>query len=263
MMLDAATIIIGALRIDSGMDSSILRGRALLQGGAEIISVIAPDMPEASPMARSSDAFAVVSAMVADGVPVGIETMDADTAATAVSLGATLVLDPTGGRADARMASVASGHGLTFIANVLSPEGLGSTGLSVAEEFSGRIGELLSEGLPAENLVVDLGVGLAEDPARNWLPLTNIDDIIALGYPVMMAASRGGLLNSLLPHGSSLREREAAALGVSIVAFGAGVWAVRVENVARIRDSLKPFPIGHADHAFTLVTPSRQFCSLN
>jgi dihydropteroate synthase len=254
----ALTLLIGPLRVESNSASAILKAKALIKAGADIVSVIAPDMAEAGPRATKSVVFEVIAALAADGVLVGVETSDADTALTAASLGASVVLDPSGGRADILMAGVVSGAVLTFIANVLPQAGMGSSGLELAEEIAVGVDRLLSDGVLRENLVIDLGVGLAGEPGRNWMPLSNIEAVMALGHPVMVAASRPALLNALLSEASTPSERDAAVLGVSVVAFGAGAWAVRVDDVARIRDSVKPIPIGHADHSFNFVATDRR-----
>ncbi len=257
-MAETLTLLIGPLRVDSNVSAALARGRSLVQSGADILTVIAPDMVEAGPRAVKQDLFDVISGLAAEGIRVGVETSDAGTALTAASHGATVVLDPSGGRVDAFMPGVVAGADLTFIANVLPAAGMGSSGQSLEDEMNARINELLAEGVPAKNLVIDLGVGLATEPDRNWFPLRNLDAVVALGYPVMVAASRRALLNSLLPDSSSPSDRDSAVLGVSVVAVGAGVWAVRADDINRIRDSVRPVPIGHVDHSLSSVETERR-----
>ena len=258
---EISTLLMGTLAVDSTVREAVSRAHVMLEGGADIVSVVAADLAAASSSTANVNVFEVITALVADGFRVGIETSDANTALTAASLGASIVLDPTGGRADTFMTGVVAGAGVTFIANVLPPAGMGSSGLALADEISVRVGELLAEGISARNLAIDLGAGLAGEADRNWLPLSNIESVVALGFPVMVAASRPELLHALLPEESTEAERDAAILGVSVVAFGAGVWAVRIEDVARIRDSMKPLPIGHSGHSFNLVSTDRRSAS--
>jgi dihydropteroate synthase len=97
----------------------------------------------------------------------------------------------------------------------------------VKAEISLQIDKALAAGISKRNLCIDPGLGFAKDTEHNWELLKRIDEIVELGYPVLVGASRKRFLG-----GNSPLERDEATVEVTKGLIGKGIWGVRVHSVA-------------------------------
>jgi dihydropteroate synthase len=97
----------------------------------------------------------------------------------------------------------------------------------VIAELSLRIQAALSAGVSKSNLIIDPGIGFAKEAADNWAIIEEIERFVALGYPVLVGASRKRFLG-----GDNPTAREAATVELTKRLSQSGIWAVRVHGVA-------------------------------
>jgi dihydropteroate synthase len=114
----------------------------------------------------------------------------------------------------------------------------------VAAFLRRRAGELESAGVPSDAIVLDPGFGFAKDPEQNLLLLNRIDELLAIGYPILVGTSRKSFLGAILdlPEADRLEGTEATvawsvAKGAQLVRVHDVKQAVRIAAVAEaIRD---------------------------
>ena len=83
---------------------------------------------------------------------------------------------------------------------------------------------------------------LAEKHEHNWALLSRLDELVSLGRPLLVGASRKSFLGALLAADGSPRDsdgRDAASAALTTVAALAGVWAVRVHEVRASVDAVR------------------------
>jgi dihydropteroate synthase len=101
----------------------------------------------------------------------------------------------------------------------------------------------LAAGVSEHALVLDPGLGFAKRGEHNWALLANLPALLALGLPVLLGASRKRFLGALLagPDGAPRPPdgREDATAAVTVLAAKAGVWGVRVHDVAASVDAVR------------------------
>lgn len=221
-------------------------GAAVLDVGGESTRPGAERVPIAEEEAR---VLPVIEALVAEGIPVSIDTLNASTATAAVAAGARFVNDVSGGLADAGMlAAVAStdveyviGHWRGESADMYARAQYADAASEVAAELGERVAAALAAGIPPERIIVDPGIGFAKAGAQNWEVLRGLDQIRGLGHRVLLGTSRKRFLTETLseldPEVTEDR-RDLATAVTSALAARAGVWAVRVHDVAATRDAL-------------------------
>ena len=258
------TVVMGILNVtpDSFSDGgrwhdasdSIKRGRLLREAGADIVDVGgestrpgAERIPEAEELAR---VLPVVEALVADGVPVSIDTMRASVAAQCVSMGACVVNDVSGGQADPEMLPFLAGVDVPYIAMhwrgpstiMQSLAVYDDVVADVCREMEERLAALGSAGVDLSRVVVDPGLGFAKESAHNWALLRDLDALMALGRPLLLGASRKRFLGELLADTDGqprpLEGREAAGDAITALSAAAGVWGVRVHEVVASHDAV-------------------------
>jgi dihydropteroate synthase len=108
----------------------------------------------------------------------------------------------------------------------------------VRRELELRLSVLLGAGVSADRVVIDPGIGFAKTAAHNWRLLGALGEFVAMGHPVLVGDSRKRFLADLLPEGTGAVARDGATAVVSALAAEAGVWGVRVHDVAATATAL-------------------------
>ena len=188
----------------------------------------------------------IVSALAADGTAVSIDTMNARTALAAVAAGAAIVNDVSGGLADPGLLAAVAGTGADIVlghwrgpsADMYARAEYAQIGREVAGELLERVAAAQAAGIPPSRIIVDPGIGFAKTAEQNWALLESLGDIVALGHRVLLGTSRKRFLGDALGPEATLERRDFATAVTSVLADAAGVWAVRVHDVASTRDAL-------------------------
>jgi dihydropteroate synthase len=255
------TLIMGVLNVtpDSFSDggryfdspAAIEHGMRLAEEGADIIDIggesTRPGAERVSPEEEQMRVVPVIAALARNGVKVSIDTMNAATAILAVENGASYVNDVSGGLADFFMARAVAATGATFIAShwrgqsaTMDQQAIYKDAPSdITRELKQRVDALLAEGISPDKLILDPGLGFAKSEAHNWQMLGRLGELMSLGYPLLVGASRKRFLTALLPDDASIEERDNASVAVSVLAANSGAWGVRVHDVARTHAALR------------------------
>lgn len=257
------TLVMGILNVtpDSFSDggrwadtaSAIERGRRLRSEGADLVDVggesTRPGAARISVEEERDRVLPVVQALVSDGVHVSIDTMRAEVAAACVAAGAVVVNDVSGGRADPDMLPWLATCEVPYVAmhwrgpsDVM--EDLATYDDVVADvraELADRLAALAEAGVDLDRVVLDPGLGFAKRSPHNWALLRDLDALESLGRPLLIGASRKRFLGDLLADDDGeprpFDGRDAAGDAVTALAAFAGVWGVRVHEVAASRDA--------------------------
>lgn len=213
--------------------------REMLERGADLVDVGGESTGPGSVRVDEDEEWRrigpVVTALAARGVVVSVDTMHAATARRSSAVGAAIINDVSGGRADAAMAGTVAGSGCAFVVQHWralpgTPEedfSYGDVVGDVLAETSAQVKDALAAGVDPRAVVVDPGLGFSLSPEQSWEVVGGMGRLRALGYPVLIGASRKRFLE-----GARGGDREAAALDVTRRAVSAGMWAVRVHDVA-------------------------------
>jgi dihydropteroate synthase len=88
-----------------------------------------------------------------------------------------------------------------------------------------------------ERIVLDPGIGFGKTLDHNLELLRRLDEIVAIGFPVVIGTSRKSFLGRLTgrddPH-----DRVAATLATTVLALERGAQIFRVHDVAPTKDAL-------------------------
>jgi dihydropteroate synthase len=112
----------------------------------------------------------------------------------------------------------------------------------VVAELRSRVEALTAAGISPDRLILDPGIGFAKTAAHNWSLLARLDELIRIGQPVLVGASRKSFLGALLATGSDPRDsdhREAATVAITALAAAAGAWGVRVHEARANADAVR------------------------
>lgn len=241
-------------------EAAVAHGLRLAADGADLLDVggesTRPGSDRPSEEEELARVLPVTRALAEAGHLVSVDTMRASVAEAALAAGAAVVNDVSGGLADPRMAAVVAESGAPFV--VMHWRGLltdpherphyDDVAGEVCRELAARVDTLVAQGVDPAQLILDPGFGFSKDAAHNWALLADLDQVMALGYPVLVGTSRKRFLGRLPRRPGSDVEpdadpteptsRDAATAATSLLAAQAGAWAVRVHDVAFTRDAL-------------------------
>jgi dihydropteroate synthase len=235
-------------------DDAIAHGQAMWTRGADLVDVggesTRPGASRVDAETEIARVVPVIETLAGAGVAVSVDTTRARVADAALAAGAQVINDVSGGLADPDMAKVAAASGVPWILMHWRGHSRDMDALArytdvvteVRDELCRRAEAALAAGVDAGAIVVDPGLGFAKTAEHNWALLRRLDVLLALGFPVLVGASRKRFLGSLLagPDGAPRPAdgREEASVAVAALVAAAGVWGVRVHDVDRTLDAV-------------------------
>lgn len=248
-------------------DKAIAHGLELMAQGADLIDVggesTRPGAQRVSPAEELRRVIPVIRALTAERVPVSVDTMRAETAAAAIEVGARLINDVSGGLADAEMAPLVAKTGVPYVvmhwrghSHDMNTRAIYADPVrEVIQELSTRIEAVQEAGVDRSRLVVDPGLGFAKRAEHDVALLAHMEQLIELGFPVLIGASRKRFLSRILAGtvsdpGASPKitgdvtsrpfmANDHATLAITALAAAAGAWCVRVHNVPPNADAVR------------------------
>ena len=232
----------------AALDAAVDHGLAMAAAGADIVDVGGESTrPGAAPVDADTElarVLPVVQQLVAAGITVSIDTYRSAVAAAAVSAGAAIVNDVSGGLADPGMAAVVRDAACPWIlmhwrgpsAGMAAQAVYGDVVEEVRAELVQRLDAAVAARVAVDQLVLDPGLGFAKTAAHNWSVLHGLGRIVDIGPPVLVGGSRKSFLGRLLadPAGEPrpADQRDAATAAITAYCAFAGAWGVRVHDVA-------------------------------
>jgi dihydropteroate synthase len=218
-------------------------GAAILDVGGESTRPGADAVPTAEELRR---VLPVIEGLASGGASaqLSVDTSKATVAAAALAAGATLVNDVTALRGDAEMAGVIAGSGADCClmhmlgdprTMQLDPR-YDDVVAEVKAFLEERIAFAVAAGIEEQRILLDPGIGFGKTVEHNLELLRRVDELVALGRPVVIGTSRKGFLGRLT--GRDVDRRLAATIASCVVAYERGARVFRVHDVAPVRDAL-------------------------
>ena len=171
-------------------------------------------------------------------IPVSIDTYKSAVAEAALEAGADLLNDIWGFRYDEKMAELAAKYDVPvclmhnrdnqeyddFMEDVKKDLQIC---LDIAEKY----------GVKKENIMLDPGVGFGKTYEQNLIVMNHLEEIVDMGYPVLLGTSRKSVIGLTLD--LPVDEREEGTLATSVLGAMKGCQFVRVHDVEKNVRALK------------------------
>lgn len=250
----------GIIAQGDAVSVSVEQARAFLAAGCDILDVggesTRPGSQPVDAAAEKGRVIPVIEAILREfpDALISIDTYKAEVAEAALTAGARIVNDVWALRADPRLGEVVSSfqrpvilmHNRSNPASVEVKTRLGSA--YVGAEYENLIEDVKRElmdsvdvarraGIPDERVILDPGIGFGKTVAHNLELIRRLDEIRALGFPVLLGPSRKSFIGYTLDLPPDQRvEGTAAAVAVGITR---GADIVRVHDVLSISRVVK------------------------
>jgi dihydropteroate synthase len=246
------------VRDEGGEESALIQAQHFVEFGADILDVGGESTRPGAQIVSADEELARVVPVVqtlAHQLPnaiISIDTYKSKVAEAALQAGAHIVNDVWGLRADPDLAAVVRDYNVPVIlmhnrsqpGSVEVRDQLGSAYLGanydnlvddVKRELMGSIQIARKAGIADEKIILDPGIGFGKTVAHNLELIDRLDEIRALGYPVLLGPSRKSFIGYTLDLPADQRlEGTAATIAVGITR-GADIIRVHdVQEIARV-----------------------------
>jgi dihydropteroate synthase len=244
----------------SALDDALNHARLLIAAGANVIDIGGESTrPGAERVAVEEEQRRVLqvieritkdASFIDSGARISIDTMNASTARAAVSAGATIINDVSGGLADEEMFAAAADtgaqlvishwRGFSDVMNTLNA--YHDVAVEVAAELSARVEAAVAVGVERDKIVIDPGLGFAKDMQQNWKLVARLDELEKIGLPILVGASRKRFIAGVLEPDEageiSNSRRDVATAVLTALLLQRKLWGIRVHNVITTADAI-------------------------
>jgi dihydropteroate synthase len=238
----------GGLFLDA--DVAVEHGLRLVDEGADILDVGGESTrPGAEPVNEDEERRRVLPVVerlaLGGGARISIDTTKLAVARAALEVGATLVNDVSAFRFDPGMAALVAEtragcclmHMLGEPRTMQSDPRYDDVVSDVKAFLEERLAFAVSEGIDQERVWLDPGIGFGKTVDHNLELLRRLDEIVAIGRPVVVGTSRKSFLGKLVG-GRDEGERLPGTIATNVLALERGASVFRVHDVAQNADAL-------------------------
>jgi len=230
------------------IDAAVAQGVAMVEQGADLLDVGAESTrPGAGEVSVDEEIARVVPVIEALAkrveVPISIDTSKPEVMRAAVAAGAGMINDVYALRRDGALDAAAE---LKVPVCLMHMQGEPRT-MQDAPRYDDVVGEVKNflagrifacemSGIDRKRIVVDAGFGFGKTLEHNLALLRGLDQLAALGVPLLAGLSRKGMIGALT--GRDVEHRAAGSAAAALIAVQKGALIVRVHDVAATRDAL-------------------------
>ena len=227
----------------NSVEAALAQAKKMVADGAKIIDVggesTRPGYERISDEEEIARVVPVIKALVRE-VPaiISIDTYKSAVARAAIEAGAHIINDIWGAKADPEMASVAAHYHVPIILMHNRPHQVYK---NYWHEFKADLEESVAivkkAGVPAEHIILDPGIGFVKNLEQSIETMQRLDELSAMGYPVLLATSRKRMIGSIL----NLPVDERVEGTAATCAFGVmkGCHIMRVHDVKEVARTVK------------------------
>ena len=228
--------------------AAIAHGRQLAGEGADVLDVggesTRPGAAAVPAAEETRRVLPVVEALAAAGHTVSIDTSKAVVAERALAAGASIVNDVTA-LGDSEMAAVCAGAGAGLV--MMHMKGTPRTmqvdptyddvTTEVRDFLAARLEAAVGAGVEEDRIWLDPGIGFGKTAEHNLELIERIDELRALGRPIVLGASRKSFLGAIT--GRDVDERLGGSIAAAVVGIARGADVLRVHDVRETREAVE------------------------
>lgn len=249
LTLGQRTLIMGILNVtpdsfsDGGrynrVDAALRHAEEMLEAGADIIDIGGESTrPGHQPVGQEEELERVLPVIEAlrrelPQAPISVDTYKAEVARQALEAGAHIINDIWGCKKEPKMAHVAARYGCPLILMHNRPERRYERFVEeVKADLLASVALAKAAGVKDDQIWLDPGIGFAKTGEDNLVLMSHLDELCALGYPVLLGTSRKKFIRDTLQLPvDDVVEGTAATVALGIAQ---GCQIVRVHDVALI-----------------------------
>ena len=233
----------------AGTGAALAHCERLVKEGADILDIGGESSRPGAVSLSAADELArvlpVLRVALTLGVPISVDSCKPQVMHAALDLGVDIVNDILALQAPGALELIA-GHaacGVCLMHMRCNPQTMqdapdyGDVVSEVGAFLSGRAAAVLEQGVEAQRIVLDPGIGFGKRAEHNLALLARQPELLTLGHPLLLGWSRKSTLGVLT--GRAVADRLAASLAAALAAVQQGASILRVHDVAHTVDALR------------------------
>ncbi|MGE7954695.1 dihydropteroate synthase [Lysinibacillus xylanilyticus] len=242
----AETFVMGILNVtpdsfsDGGkynsVETAVAQAKKMVAEGAKIIDVGGESTRPGYERISDEDEIArivpVIQALAAE-VPaiISVDTYKANVARAAIEAGAHIINDIWGAKADPEIARVAADLNVPIILmhNRENTDYGTDFWVTAKADLEKSIAIAHNAGIPDHHIILDPGIGFAKTTVQNIEMMQHLEDLVAMGYPVLLATSRKSMIGNVLK--LPVEERVEGTGATVVYGIEKGCHMIRVHDV--------------------------------
>jgi dihydropteroate synthase len=223
------------------VEPAVTEAWGLLDSGAAIIDVGGESTRPGSEGVSAEEELMRIEPVLAalNGAPLSVDTSKAAVARRALELGVELVNDVTALRGDPEMAGVVADAGAYLCLMHMQGEPrtmqenptYDDVVSDVKAFLEERLAVAVAAGVREELICLDPGIGFGKTVEQNFELVRRLDELVAIGRPVLVGFSRKSSLARILGDEDSTVGTMAASVGAAVAAFDRGATILRAHDV--------------------------------
>jgi dihydropteroate synthase len=229
--------------------AAVMHCEQLLKEGATILDIGGESTRPGAPAVSLEDELARVLPVVREAVrlnvPISVDTYKAGVMQAVLDVGADIINDVWALRHEEAQHVVAAhaSCGVCMMHMHGEPQTMqtmpmqGSSIQPVVEFLQSHAQALQALGVAQERIALDPGIGFGKTVSQNFELLAHQDQLLALGYPLLVGWSRKSSIGAVT--GCEVAERMVPSVAAAVLAVERGARIVRVHDVAQTVYALK------------------------
>lgn len=218
------------------VEAAVKQAKKMVAEGAKIIDVggesTRPGYQRISDEEEIARIVPVIKALLEE-VPaiISVDTYKANVARAAIEAGAHIINDIWGAKSEPEIAQVAADLHVPIILmhNRENKEYGGDFWATAKADLEESIAIAHQAGVPDSHIILDPGIGFAKTTMQNIEMMQHLDDLVAMGYPVLLATSRKSMIGNVLK--LPVEERVEGTSATVVYGIEKGCHMIRVHDV--------------------------------
>lgn len=247
------TVVMGILNVtpdsfsDGGrfntIDTAVAQAKRMVEDGAKIIDVGGESTrPGHTPISEEEEIARIVPiirALVKEvNAVISVDTYKANVARAAIEAGAHIINDIWGAKKDPQMAATAAALDVPIILmHNRTNEEYTDYWADFLADMEESIAIVKKAGVKDEHIILDPGIGFVKNLAQSIETMQKLDELVALGYPVLLATSRKRMIGAILQ--LPVDERVEGTAATCAYGVQKGCHLVRVHDVKEVARTVK------------------------
>jgi dihydropteroate synthase len=233
----------------STLDQAVAMARQMIAEGADILDIGGESSrPGSTPVATDIELARVIPVIENirrfSDIPISIDTSKAAVAEKALTAGANIINDITALAGDPAMAGVVAGRNCPVV--LMHIKGTPQTMQidpryddvigEVSEYFQMRITRAQAQGVAADKIILDVGIGFGKRTIDNLVLIKHLQAFARFGRPLLIGLSRKRFIGDLT--GQDASERLPGSLAAAALAVSAGADIIRTHDVGPTKQAV-------------------------
>lgn len=230
-------------------ENAVRHARQLIGQGAQIIDIggesTRPGADTISVEREIDRIMPVLDALRYAGVAISVDTRKPEVMRAALNAGADIINDIDGFRNPISRQTVSNHPSCGLCIMHMQGEPLtmqqAPTYSDVVKEVVMTLAEhaqaLIAQGANSNRIALDPGFGFGKTTDHNYSILAHLDQLVALGFPVLIGLSRKSMIGSII--NKPVDQRVVGSVAGALIALNQGAMILRVHDVDATQDAVK------------------------